>query len=167
MNIFIFFPNLELNAKWFFDQDFRRANKQISESTQMISMACPTFNHKIPISKSGLPYKINSTHFNNKCSIWTRSNLSNFYWHKLYVDFLCKEFESRRGKKHYCEVSLQFLQVSKPEYLEPITPIFIGKKDLLFYPHKIIESMSVYEKYKYYLWNKHFFEKQTLLTKKK
>lgn len=73
--------------------DDKRVIKMILESAQLLSTA---------MSLVGLngPYRI--THKNHPCSIWVRTNDSNFLWLTEHFFYLCEEYEYRFNKVHKC-----------------------------------------------------------------
>lgn len=96
MNIFVVDPSPLTSAKWLWDRDFKRANKMILESTQMLCTALNVVhNDKVT------PYR--STHINHPCNVWVREVYGNWYWLLRYVEALAYEFEVSKGRKHKCE----------------------------------------------------------------
>jgi len=161
MNLFIFSPDLAESARYFFDHDPRRANKQILEATQMIAIAAEHFGLPIPLTKVGKPYKT-TAHRNHPMSKWVRRDKANFKWTLYYIFSLGWRYLEITGKRHSCYIAIdtdeQFKVRTRPDILSKdlntVEPIFIGSSDLLESPNRIEPAMTVYEKYRLYLANK-------------
>lgn len=150
MNIFIFDKNFKKSAQWFFEFDFKRANKQILESTEMLAVACSKFKMNKPLTKAGTPYKA-TRHVNHPCTKWTYSSLECFENHLAYTLALCAAYTAKTGKIHACEVGLREVGLNKFQEGATVDFQFVGKRD---YTTGIIEFMNVYEKYTTYIINK-------------
>lgn len=160
MNIFIFSKNLQASAAFFFKYDFKRANKQILESAQMIAVACDHFGIEIPLAKSGNPYKL--THKNHPCTIWTRKSKENFWWHVYYLYMLCYQYSLQTGKIHQCYKSCTHLfNQSFILNHSKVQPEFIGSEEYMCQFWDVNKVDGVYSKYIRYLANKHYLEKST------
>ena len=105
MNIFIFCEDVSESAKYFFENDFRRANKQILEATQLIAHGCNHFNLTIPKTKSGLLYKV-TNHQNHPCTRWVKTARLHLQWLYKYTIALCESYSSLKNKTHTCQKSL-------------------------------------------------------------
>jgi len=57
--------------------------KMILESAQML---CSVFDNE---KYNDIPYK--RTHYNHPCTVWTRTDLNNFYWLVNHALALCNE----------------------------------------------------------------------------
>ena len=99
MNIFVFSPNLEYSACYFFDKDPRRANKQILELTQCLATALHA--QEIPVlKKDGTPYK--PTHKNHPVVVWLRADSSHLVWACDYLNMLLFRYFWLNRKHHGC-----------------------------------------------------------------
>ena len=95
MNIFATHPCPYESANYLWKHDFKRANKMILESTQLL---CTALN--ILAGEKVTPYK--STHINHPCSMWTRESIYNMIWLYRYVMTLCDLFSQSKDKYHKC-----------------------------------------------------------------
>ena len=150
MNIFIFDNNFHESAKWFFNNDFKRANKQILESTEMIAVACDKFGFQKPFTKTGTPYKA-TRHINHPSTKWTYSNLDNFENHLSYVLHLCDVFSSLQNKDHACKIGLLKAGLNIQQLNATADFLFVGHKD---YTMNINDNDNIYQKYTTYIQNK-------------
>lgn len=75
--------------------DDRRLTKMVLETAQLLN------NVLVHFGDMSAPYK--ATHMNHPSSVWTRTSPSNYKRMLAYFEFICLEFEHRRGKKHKCE----------------------------------------------------------------
>ena len=66
--------------------------KMILESAQML---CSVFDNE---KYNDIPYK--RTHYNHPCTVWTRTDLNNFYWLVNHALALCNEYTHRFNKTH-------------------------------------------------------------------
>jgi hypothetical protein len=67
MNIFLFDHNLEHSAEFFFENDKRRFNKQIVESTQLLAASLKHWENKDILKAGGSPYIVNRILFHPAC----------------------------------------------------------------------------------------------------
>jgi len=96
----IFFSDADPN-KAAFNLDFKRVNKMLLESCQMLSTAVNELGGKAP-------YK--STHKNHPSNVWVRQSLSNFCWLISHANFLSYYYTKGSGKIHACSrILLQLL----------------------------------------------------------
>lgn len=80
--------------------DDTRLNKMCVESCQMLVMALVANGlslDKVPLTKSGAPYKTKG-HSKHPVTIWTGRTRSNFLWHLIYTKALVAEYHHRTSK---------------------------------------------------------------------
>ncbi len=97
MNLFATDPNPIIAAQHL---DDIRLNKMITESCQMLVIALVANGlpkHKIPLTKSGQPYKTKG-HANHPITKWTGRTRGNFLWHVMYLEAMMIEYHHRTGK---------------------------------------------------------------------
>ena len=99
MNIFVFSPDLVESARYFFEKDPRRANKQILELTQSLATVLAERGIAVP-KKDGTPYK--PTHKNHPVVNWLRESEVNQVWASLYLECLIGEYRARAKRQHGC-----------------------------------------------------------------
>ena len=102
MNIFATFTS-PVDSALYLQDDFKRLNKIILESAQLICTAGHVTNQR-----GEIPYK--KTHENHPCSIWTCESRKNAEWLLSHFLTLCSLFEEQRGKKHKCELLFEILK---------------------------------------------------------
>ena len=101
MNIFITSTDPKECAKML---DDKRVIKMVLETTQMLSTALIVHN--------GIgPYKV--THLNHPCSVWVRTNQSNYDWTIEHLSTLLDEYTNRYSKIHKCSQYLPHLTQSR------------------------------------------------------
>lgn len=157
MNIFLFNKDLYKSASFFFAIDFKRANKQILESTQMIAIACEHFRIQKPISSETNEEYKTAAYCNHPCTLWTKQTVNHFYWHWMYVNYHCVVYEELTEKEHGCAKALSHCEEDM-EYIwdnawawRLVKNEFWGKEEFC---EGIKGSDSVYIKYLKYLTNK-------------
>lgn len=106
MNIFVFSPDLTESAKYFFEKDPRRANKQILELTQCIATVLSERGISLP-KKDGTPYK--PTHVNHPVVRWLRERQENQVWATHYLTHLIVAYLHRTNKLHGCNEASRVL----------------------------------------------------------
>lgn len=171
MNLFIFDKDPKKSAEYFFAHDRLRASNQIKESAQMLAIGCKKFGMVLPIKGDGKEYKTNG-HKNHPMTEWTVKSLENFELHFSYFYNLNKVFNNLTGKNHEgfeaylryrdrlsCSMGNMVVRFGALKGFKKASPIFIGMKEYMETPLKITSGMSVYDKYKAYLFNKHHFDK--------
>lgn len=134
MNIFIFNKDFEKSAEYFAKKDFKRFNKQILESTQMIA------NFMNIRKKDGTLYK--KTHLNHPCVKWTERNLNR---HLCYLVAHLNVYEDIKEKKHACAISVGRVLPLSIFLFGDNNFEFLGVKDF------VAKSKSVYKNYRDYL----------------
>ena len=97
MNIFFSDANPEKAA---FNLDFKRVNKMLLESCQMLSTSVNELGGRAP-------YK--STHKNHPSNVWARQSLDNFCWLLNHANFLSYYYTKGSGKIHACSKILSEL----------------------------------------------------------
>lgn len=97
MNIFATDPCPIKSARFL---DFKRQNKMLLESCQLMSTA-------IHLHGGKAPYK--PTHIKHPVNIWTRQNRSNFMWVYQHALELSKIYTEKTGKIHKCSLILNTL----------------------------------------------------------
>ncbi len=90
MNIFVLDENPEVAASYHCD---KHVVKMPTESTQLI---CSNLNIL------GIKTVYKTTHVNHPCTIWTRTNRSNFMWVITIGLALCEEYTRRYKRRHKC-----------------------------------------------------------------
>ena len=90
--------------------------KMVLESAQML---CSAFDRE----KFDVPYKW--AHYNHPCTVWSRTNQSNFGWLSLHGFALAKEYTHRYGKIHKSQAVIEWCmdkakEINLPEH--EITP---------------------------------------------
>lgn len=153
MNIFIFDPDLKKSAEYFFANDFKRANKQILESTQLLAHGCNKWGFRIPHNVQGEPYKLKG-HKNHPVTQWVLKDFQRFVWLWIYTKHLCSVFKTMKGKKHKCSQELELMEIMPFLLMQQVEPEFFGKEEYLYHPYKVHNGKDVYEKYILYLKNK-------------
>lgn len=101
MNIFVLNEDPVQAAK---DQCDKHVVKMILETAQMLSTTQRWFYEDDYCNRVGY-YKI--AHINHPCTIWARTDASNYQW--LYEHFvaLCDEYTKRYGKVHLTDTKLR------------------------------------------------------------
>lgn len=115
MNIFATHSDPYQAANFLWDNDFKRANKMILESTQLL---CTAIN--VLAEKQVTPYK--STHVNHPCSKWVRESYHNWAWLYTYAMILATFYYETRGRNHKCFFVLKDIAALGIETL-PTNPI--------------------------------------------
>lgn len=131
MNIFVTHFN---PAKCAVVLDDKRVVKMVLESAQLLCTAL-----WINSSYLAIPYK--PTHVNHPCSIWVRSNGTNYLWLVSHFEALLVEYRTRYGKEHACQKHLDFFK--RNYHLFPFDKPSEGYVNCT--PYK---DMGVYEAYK-------------------
>lgn len=97
--------------------DFKRVNKMLLESCQMLSTAVNECGGKAP-------YK--STHKNHPSNVWVRQSRANYGWLWIHALHLADIYERETGKVHKCRQIVSELSLAQHVKLIPdgdITPI--------------------------------------------
>ncbi len=97
MNIFVTHHDPVVCAEYL---DDKRVCKMIVESTQMLSAARLYYGLTAP-------YKM--THANHPCTVWVRTNKSNYRWLLTHLTALLHEYEKRYSRVHKCKQYLPLL----------------------------------------------------------
>ena len=148
MNIFLFDPDLDVNAKYFHDKDKRRFNKQIVESLQLFA-ACMKKFYGITVYKlDGTPYTVDKI-LNHPACKWLLSSTKNHKWHCRYIESLLKLFPNHSCNKSYRDAVEQIL--TSYEIIDPEIYLCIANSDMSGLP----AEATVFDKYKRHLENKH------------
>jgi len=104
MNLFFLDENPDKCAEYHVD---KHCIKQILEATQVLCSVYP---------QGTAPYR--RTHYNHPCSIWSRTNLSNYKKTITYARALCKEYTYRYGKTHKSSLVLNWIENNMPKLPE-------------------------------------------------
>jgi hypothetical protein len=86
VNIFLLDQNIETCAQYHCDQ---HVAKMILESVQILCTA---------LNKKGIATPYRSTHMQHPCVLWAGESFDNFYWLKLLVEELNREYRWRYDK---------------------------------------------------------------------
>lgn len=157
MNIFIFHPNFHISARWFFENDFKRANKQILESTEMIAVATLKLGLTRPIKDDGQPYKA-SRHQNHPCTKYTYESRANFQNHVNYVWALCRVYNKLTGKSHACQRALQRANILPTGSTDIGNVPFVGLQEYRRGLLTVSPKYDIYYNYVAYIFNKWKFQ---------
>lgn len=90
--------------------DFKRVNKMLLESCQMLSTAVNECGGKAP-------YK--STHKNHPSNVWVRQSRSNYGWLWIHALQLAEIYKNKTGKIHKCQAIVSELASAKYVSLLP------------------------------------------------
>ena len=96
MNIFALNTNPVVSAQM---QHDKHVVKMVLESAQML---CSAFDRE----KFDVPYKW--AHYNHPCTVWSRTNQSNFDWLSLHGLALAQEYTHRYGKIHKSQAVIEW-----------------------------------------------------------
>lgn len=140
MNIFVFFSSLNASAKYFFEKDPRRANKQILELTQCIATVLAERGISVP-KKDGTPYK--PTHVNHPVVRWLRESDANMGWAARYLRYLQMWYHGIHKKHHGCFSALPAINRHTSSDGWEVTPIHHG--------NNVPRTGDVYKDYRDYL----------------
>ena len=146
MNIFLFDPNLEVNALYFYENDKKRFNKQIVESMQLFAASMKIL-YGIPVLKSdSTPYTVNRILHHPACK-WLLEDTKNHSWHCRYIEELLKLKPNHACAKSYKDA---IDQVGITTYEEPDSYLCLTNSDL----SGLKANSTVFDKYKRHLQNK-------------
>jgi hypothetical protein len=140
MNIFVFYPDLGESARYFFEHDPRRANKQILELTQCLATVLHERGVAVP-KKDGTPYK--PTHKNHPVVVWLRQSQDNLAWAVCYLRYLMLNYWMRGRKQHGCISALRVINDHIDFPNSDVTPVHHGKN--------VPRTGDVYKDYRDYL----------------
>ncbi|AUG85135.1 DNA binding protein [Vibrio phage Ceto] len=96
MNIFVLDLDPKMAAQYHCD---KHVISQMKEGVQMLTTALIYWGNKVPLNKSGDPYK--KAHENHPCTVWARQGLSNYQWLWDLVYALVEEAEYRFGNTYH------------------------------------------------------------------
>lgn len=147
MNIFLFDYDLDNNAKFFFENDRKRFNKQIVESTQLLAASLKHWENRQILKADGNPYVVNRILFHPACK-WLLVDKVNHEWHIRYLRSLFK-----LAPNHACvksvEDAISGLQISNES---PNQYLCIANSDMNTFPE--IDNTTVTGRYMIHIKNK-------------
>jgi hypothetical protein len=157
MNIFALHMDPWQCARWHVD---RHVVKMINESAQLLSNAihfhtgrlCYNTKNvlKLKSAIAGLP---KPTHYEHKCSRWTRETRANYEWLCELFDALLVEYTHRYGKIHkYARLSAKFKKSNQHIPPGKLTPWALAMPDYLAQASNHTEAIERYRDY--YAWYK-------------
>lgn len=148
MNIFLFDFDLNKNAQWFKDNDYRRFNKQIVESTQLFAASMKHW-HRVDVIKSdGNPYIVNRILYHPACK-YLLEDIDNHYWHINYLESLLKLAPNHACVKSFIN-ALKQIELLTYKKKEPKRYLRITNSDMTGVP----ERSPVVDYYKRHIENK-------------
>lgn len=116
MNLFNLSENFEESAIYHVD---RHVVKMPTETSQILIDAILTFSDvRPPLTKSGSLFKkLSKSQHQHPCAIFCRTSIG-FNYCINYLNALCKEYNYRYKKRHFCENYLEFAIKNKPNLPE-------------------------------------------------
>lgn len=116
MNLFHLSEDFDESVKFHVD---RHIVKMPTETSQLLIDTILTFlDVKPPLTKSGNYFKkLSKSQHNHPCAIFCRTEFG-FNYCLNYLKFLCKEFNYRYNKNHFCENYLEFALRNQPVFQE-------------------------------------------------
>ena len=115
--------------------------------------------YKNTLKENRPPYKM--THTKHPCTLWTSSNIANYFWHTRLLESLLFEYKKRYKKIHKTQMHLKWLKRNEPPGITDgfIEDFPVCMKDS-FKVYKPCGTIDVVESYRnYYIKDKSRFAK--------